>query len=329
MLLVMMLDSPMTFSWLRATFCALMARCLVEGASPTPDSGHWKFDLLGDRGLQKIQKLLAKPELAFLGSWRFNVSFLRDLNARLVNSVAGRSDFALIDGFLDEDVARAVLRDTEVGLERGWSRALGTGPLNATGLDLEAYRKASSPADRCKLLEKEERKLGFQFQFHVLDPRGHATPRAGDFPGHMSVLRGLSSKRWMQVLSLLLTGSGKRPANDDFEPPYFRDFTHGDYALLHNDLGGKGRRVLCLNYWLPTPGWLAEWGGNFLWCGSGGSGQAARTVPVFNQASLFVPTQDSWHAVELVDAEHKDAKEHRFSFTSWLTLLPSKVDQEL
>lgn len=241
--------------------------------------------------------------------------------------------FAIIDGFLATDVARAVTRDTMRGTREGWLRPLGTA-LNASGLDLEAYAAALAPAERCAMLRKAEARLGFKFQFHILDPRGKATPKAQEFPGHLRVLGGLSGESWRRVLLALLFGSAAAVAasSAEFDPPYFREFVAGDYALLHNDLGGSNRRALCMNYWFASEGWSDDWGGAFLWCGPRGdpSGardaaaravlenpQAARVPPAFNQASLFIPQPDSWHAVDVV-AAHKVPSERRFSFTSWL-----------
>mmetsp|Transcript_5068 Transcript_5068/g.11256 ORF Transcript_5068/g.11256 Transcript_5068/m.11256 type:complete len:313 (+) Transcript_5068:72-1010(+) len=276
-----------------------------------------RLQLLNEVSLGRLSKLLSSDEFRFLGSWRLNVTFLQHLNARLVNG-----SFAVIDGFFSADVAKAVFQDTLRGAEAGWFRGKGMA-LNATGVDVDSYFAAASPAARCAMLDAVDERIGFKFSFQALDPRGQATPRASDFPGHVAVFSGLLSKRWTEALLLLLTGSSAQSAAAEFEMPYFREFRTADYTLLHNDMGGDTRRALCLNYWIPSQRWKRSWGGNFLWCGSRDRTKhfpdAVRLRPLFNQANVFVPHSTSWHAVDAVEAPLGSAR-HRFSFTSWLNV---------
>ena len=64
------------------------------------------------------------------------------------------------------------------------------------------------------------------------------------------------------------------------------DLLAGDFVNLHTDEGQRGgdtSRALCLNYWLPSPGWQPAWGGGFLWCGAPGE---ASKFPAAARAQL-------------------------------------------
>lgn len=280
-----------------------------------PDAHHLKYKQLRTKELKHVRRILLRPEFHFLGHWRYNISFLRHLNSKLVNG-----GFAVIDNFLSSNIAELVYHDTVRGVQDGWLRPLGV-PINQSGLNLSEYTAAVSPQERCRTLGHAEAQLGFKFQFHVLDPRGKTTVKAHQFPGHVQTLYGLASESWKEALVCLLTGHAEVPVGTKFETPYFREFLPDDYALLHNDLGGGRRRALCVNYWFTSTKWSHEMGGDFLWCGprdyKGSFPDAERITPKFNQASLFAPQLNSWHAVELV-AAGKQEVEHRFSFTSWL-----------
>jgi len=144
-------------------------------------------------------------------------------------------------------------------------------------------------------------------------------------------------------MNLLLAGSGYRlldssNANKQVEIAFdmnsFREFAVGDYHLLHTD--SLDMRALTINFWLATPGWKTEWGGNLLWCGLPRYGNDKGTVPFFpdairippkfNQAMLFLPHYESIHAVELVTPQ-KDADWHRFALTAWMKI--AGFDEEL
>merc|ERR1712032_682324 len=81
-------------------------------------------------------------------------------------------------------------------------------------------------------------------------------------------------RSWVHAMNLLLTGSGYRLVNSSdvevgavlaLDENSFREFSKGDYHLLHTD--ALDSRTLTINYWLATPEWKLEWGGHLLWCG--------------------------------------------------------------
>ena len=99
-------------------------------------------------------------------------------------------------------------------------------------------------------------------------------------------------------------------------PPRFRT---DDYSLMHTDF--VNRRVLSVNYWFTTPGWKSEFGGSFLWCAA--HRDAVRLQPGWNQAVIFLPHADTWHAVEVVlnAGNSKMQGDHRFSYTTFVRVV--------
>eukprot|EP00930_Biecheleria_cincta_P029868 TRINITY_DN20726_c0_g1_i1.p1 TRINITY_DN20726_c0_g1~~TRINITY_DN20726_c0_g1_i1.p1 ORF type:complete len:310 (+),score=50.13 TRINITY_DN20726_c0_g1_i1:115-1044(+) len=286
--------------------------------------GSWHLrSQLNRRQLRALQGLLGAPGLSFLGSWRSNVSRLREVNARLA---AGH--YTVIEGFLAEEVAQAVLNETLQAKRNGWFGSIGT-PMNRSFF--AALRQASSPAEQCKLLYQEAlqapKGAGFRFKYNALDAPPDSIA-ALELPDLTRVAAGLSSQRWLGALAALLTGSDQDTGGARFDAPNVREFLPGDHVLFHNDMKAfdATRRTLCLNYWFPSSLWKPEWGGNFLWCGAPAASNlgitfpsVSRVTPAFNRANLFVPGTETWHAVEPVQAS-KEVSCQRFAFTSWLNI---------
>lgn len=124
----------------------------------------WQPRFLKAKGLRRLQRLLQSPELDFLGAWRSNLTFLGQLNHRLVGG-----GLALVEDFLAPPVAHQALKDTLRGVGEGWLRPLGT-PLENTGLNMSLYAASAAepPSARCASLYAADSSVGFRFHFHVL-----------------------------------------------------------------------------------------------------------------------------------------------------------------
>mmetsp|Transcript_152776 Transcript_152776/g.490055 ORF Transcript_152776/g.490055 Transcript_152776/m.490055 type:complete len:354 (+) Transcript_152776:1-1062(+) len=323
--------------WPCLSMGAALAAAAAEGAwqgaapevEPAPSPGAAVSRTLTRRALWRLRRLLARPELSFLGAWAGNESMLAELHTRLSSG-----ELAVVPDFLRADVAETVREDTLRGISMGWLRPVGT-PMSRLGLDGPMLAEIASPslppAERCRMLRALDDRLGFKFRYHVLDPRnaGHEI-KAADFPGQMRLYSGFASKTWTKALMLLLTGSHEVPDGADFELPFYREYRPEDYALFHNDVDGSNKyRALCMNYWLSkqvastNEDADASLGGSFLWCGpadsTGRFPEARRLPPAWNTASIFAPCAGSWHAVEAVQESAPASGLRRLSFTSWLS----------
>lgn len=277
---------------------------------------------LGSKGAEAVARLLGGPEHAFLGTWRHNASLLREVNEKLIRGLP-----VILDGFLNASLADSLYGEMLLESEAGrlHSRHSSDVEFEATGINISAFGASFAPRDRCRVLAE----VGHEFKF-----RHHACCEAGP-PQRLAALRTLEASfagQWANATNLLLAGSGYRVLGQTMlgsalDQNSFREFRVGDYHLLHTDsLAG---RVLTVNYWLATPGWAPEWGGNLLWCGlpqySDNAGvppefpEAQRIPPAFNQAMLFLPHVESIHGVEPV-LPSKSADAHRFAFTAWMTV---------
>lgn len=286
---------------------------------------------LGKKGAQKVVTLLKDDIFGFLGPWRANTTLIQKMNMHIVSGTQSLVDGFLHDGFVDK-LYNEILAYSKT--DKFHLNGFGL-DIGKTGLDMKAYHKAWDPAKRCNLLYRGihdgslmrddgsfHHRLN-HFSFNDLEGNGE------DYPAIKLMHYGMQNLKWMQAMNLLLTGSGKRiRAKPELRVqkkfPFFREFKMGDYALLHTDMAPNEQgdtRGLSINGWLGTPGWKAEWGGNFLWCGGhlakDANGKlfsdAERTLPGYNQAGFFLPHNETWHAVELVE-DSKPSDFRRFSF---------------
>jgi len=281
---------------------------------------------LSEKGLHAAWRYLTHKDLNLLGDWRFDKSFLLDLNKRLAGRHVG-----IIDNFFVPEFAELLHNESVKHL--AWGRDFGD-PFESTPLGplgMKEYNKHFNPNERCVFVERALGSESF-FRYNVIEkPKDVEDDKLplDELPGRMAVQKLFRQRKWIKGWTILLTGTDKGTDGLSMSSPYFREYRAGDYINFHTDVGterGNLNRKFCFNYWTPSPGWNPDWGGSFVWCGVGvqnpqGTGgyfpTAFRAPTRYNQVGMFVPSEDSWHIVDRV-SDAADRSLHRFSFTSWL-----------
>eukprot|EP00933_Yihiella_yeosuensis_P033335 TRINITY_DN27067_c0_g1_i1.p1 TRINITY_DN27067_c0_g1~~TRINITY_DN27067_c0_g1_i1.p1 ORF type:complete len:344 (+),score=58.28 TRINITY_DN27067_c0_g1_i1:75-1106(+) len=290
---------------------------LIQGL-PLTEAEHRDFNLTGLKQLSKkrarqVSSLL--KELQVLGPWHSNITFLLDLNKRLVEG----GEPLIIDGFFDDAIFDGLQKSLHALADEGNLKADRKGKkpdIRKTGVDMKTLDAAVSPKQKCKILSD----VPFQFRHHDWS-FGEIKGKPSRYPALKEVLIAWKSEKWNRAWNSLLAGSGYRVKSDIQERmmpaqmPTLREWMPGDYSLLHND--HMPARVLSINIYLSTTDWQLDWGGNFLWCGSKPYANARRIRPASNSAALFLPHEETWHAVEAVKSSNGNSG-RRWSITSFL-----------
>lgn len=269
-----------------------------------------ELPLLNVTGARKVASLFR--ELDVLGPWQANVSFLLDLNTRLV-----RGGPVVVDSFLTAAAASGLRKSFHTLAEEGNLEmdTPGKPPIESTGLNISDYDAAQTLARKCEILEAAP----FRYRYHEWN---NGLERDSDeYPALDQIHDAFNDTRWAQAWNLLLSGSGFRLLRDveqyklQLQKPSLRDWMPGDYLLFHNDRSTP--RVLSFTIWLPTVDWKMDWGGNLIWCGAAPYSSAQRILAASNRAVLFVPHSNTWHAVEVVKPAVA-SRHHRFALSSAL-----------
>jgi len=281
---------------------------------------------ISEKSLHAAWRYFTHKDLDLLGDWRLDKDFLRELNGKLVSQQIG-----IIDNFFKPELAEMLHNESVHHFTRAkhYGNPMENTPVALVG-GLKEYNAHVDPNERCGFLAKTlDRDLSLSY--HILDGPEILESEELKLPGRMAVQKLFRQRKWIKAWTILLTGTDKGVDDLSMSPPSFREYRQGDYINFHNDMV-KNRR-LCFNYWTPSPDWDPDWGGSFVWCGTGYSKSGGRMGDQseevidfpksfrvrtrYNQVGMFVPQMQTWHAVDRV-GDAVGPSRHRFSFTSWL-----------
>eukprot|EP00933_Yihiella_yeosuensis_P021870 TRINITY_DN17255_c0_g1_i3.p1 TRINITY_DN17255_c0_g1~~TRINITY_DN17255_c0_g1_i3.p1 ORF type:complete len:403 (-),score=45.31 TRINITY_DN17255_c0_g1_i3:92-1219(-) len=290
---------------------------------------NWKnLKMLNRKGVEKVVAYLKEVQEThkFLGPWHSNATLLLEINEQLIRGDRPVILHDFFDASVVEGLQQSIKQIGEDGLLSIPSISDRPEDQDTDNFDVQAYDAAKSLQEKCKVLDTR-----FTFRHHDWAQK-KVSDKLGSYHPKLKELYALQNDdRWIDAWNYLLKGSGffvKQNMSQRLAPPSadgkirmpttLREWMPGDFSLLHHDM--VHGRALSINIYLSTPDWKEDWGGNFIWCGPEPFSDVTLVVPASNSASFFIPTRDSFHAVDLVRPESAAAGGRRYSLTAFHTL---------